>query len=609
MNLEKTLSSGKNFIKNQWKKIVGIGAIALGSFIMAGCPPPVAPIPSPQDSTPNVFGRTTYVLSKEDSEAIARVTDNEIYFEGPVGYLEIDDIISSDVTGSTPDGFLRKVTDISADKKIVYTVQASLEDAVEDADFEFSAVLSPDGARTITSAGVRSLEGEVSLIDLNFNAEVDDIPIWDLNGDSDDGIDVSADARADFGLKVIVGGKIEDFSFKRFEFRTVVAESSDLTLKANILMTLLGNEQVIKEFRLPSFTIGYLPPPLPPLPVTVKPKIDIVVGAEGYVGPALVTKISQEASLNVGILYENNQWSPILEFEKDFNFTPPYFSRDMEIKAYIGAKLKMPVYGVAGPYGELLGFLRLSIDDIPSYALWDWDIYGGLEARLGAQVKAFGHTFVDFSTTLLEQEWLLNSGSGSGKPPEEPNKDSTTITIQPGSEGKDAYVWKGYYSPTNSYWSENNGGEPELFVDNYSGNKGTAIAKSFLEFNLPSIPYGSTISSAKLRLYGPQNPSFSNVPVNIKRIAQDWDEYFGDEGPSYSSTIVDSVYLTGTSQWYEWDMTSLVRDWKNGTYPNYGIVLTSGNRTQGDIFASYSFYSGDYYSDSSKRPKLEITYD
>lgn len=453
MSLEKLLGSGKNF----FKRVVLATAVTAASLITAACPiiPPVPP--TPPNSGPNAFGGATYALNKEDSEAITRVTNNEIYFTNPVEYLKKDDILASDITPSTPYGFLRKVTGISPDKKIIYTEQAALEDAVENVDFEFSAILSPNGARVLSPAESRSLEWEIDLIDRNFNVDINNIPILDFDGNPNNIPDVSADAHANLGLKVILGGKIEDYTFKRFEFRTIVSEGSDLTLKANILMTVLNKEVTIGEpINLPPFTIGYLPLPAPPIPITLNPRIEFVVGADGYVGPALVTRIGKESSLNVGILYENGQWNLINEFEKNFEFDPPYFSHEMEIKAYVGAKLKMPVWGVAGPYGKLLGFLRLGIDLRSGYALWDWDLYGGLEASLGVDVKAFGHTFVDFSTTLLDEEWLLASGSGTGEEPEPP----TNPPVQTGEKilfvsGREGIVYDSDYAQI--YLMDSNG--------------------------------------------------------------------------------------------------------------------------------------------------------
>ncbi len=318
MNLERILGSGRNF----FKRVALATAVTAASLIATACPPvpPVPPIPSNPTSL-NANGGSTIVLTQEEAETISRVTDNEVYFTNPIDYLKIGDIIAADITESTPDGFLREITDISSDRKIVHTQQASLEDAVENTDFEFSAILSQDGARVLSREEARDLEGEINLIDFNFNTDVNNIPILDIDGNPNNGIDVTANAHAEFGLKVIIGGKIEGYTIKKFEFRTVTRESSSLEINANLLAAVLDKEVVIKEFRLPSFTIGYIPTPLPGvfIPLTVNPRIDFIVGADGYVAP-ITADISQEASLNVGILYENNQWNTINEFEKNFEF-------------------------------------------------------------------------------------------------------------------------------------------------------------------------------------------------------------------------------------------------------------------------------------------------
>jgi len=71
-----------------------------------------------------------------------------------------------------------------------------------------------------------------------------------------------------------------------------------------------------------------------------------------------------------------------------------------------------------------------------------------------------------------------------------PRAFSASKVIQPGPEGKDSWV-------DDAFPDENHGSDTGLFI-----GKGPAPTwYSFLEFNLSSIPAGSTINSATLSLY------------------------------------------------------------------------------------------------------------
>ena len=67
----------------------------------------------------------------------------------------------------------------------------------------------------------------------------------------------------------------------------------------------------------------------------------------------------------------------------------------------------------------------------------------------------------------------------------------------------------------------------------------------------------------------------SGQRVDAHRITSDWDEMvvtWNNFGAAYDPAIVGSFTADGTG-WRTIDLTSLVSQWMNGTYPNYGILL------------------------------------
>lgn len=145
--------------------------------------------------------------------------------------------------------------------------------------------------------------------------------------------------------------------------------------------------------------------------------------------------------------------------------------------------------------------------------------------------------------------------------------------------------------------------------------------KSLVRFDLASIPATATINSATLSFYIYANSGNSGSKViNAYRVLTNWVESQAiwqrpATGTSWATTgmrsgtdYVSSVAASSTAGyspvnvWTTFDLKNLVQSWVNGTSPNYGVVLRSGNGPRPYI------YSSEYLNDLSLRPKLTITY-
>jgi hypothetical protein len=136
------------------------------------------------------------------------------------------------------------------------------------------------------------------------------------------------------------------------------------------------------------------------------------------------------------------------------------------------------------------------------------------------------------------------------------------------------------------------------------------------EFNMTYIP-GATITDANLWLYRFTGSGTADGHHNVRRITRNWTEAYVDwnnydSGNPWSNggggDFTDKVYNWKTvnpsvNKWYYWNLTELVQEWKDGTYPNYGLAL------EGHWQSSWQqFRSSDYYTDLSLRPKLIVNY-
>ena len=177
------------------------------------------------------------------------------------------------------------------------------------------------------------------------------------------------------------------------------------------------------------------------------------------------------------------------------------------------------------------------------------------------------------------------------------------LTIQPGPEGKDSYIYSNY---------------PD---DNYGNSDWVGIGhivtwgsfRAYLQFNLSDLPAGTDIINATLKLYQyDHQESFGMLQgfeIGIYRVNGLWEEnsITWNTKPGYKSTPESTLSVTPDAvTWLSWDITSLVQGWFSGIIPNYGVVLRDTDETAGNIFIKC--YSSDYDSNLSRCPKLEITY-
>lgn len=126
------------------------------------------------------------------------------------------------------------------------------------------------------------------------------------------------------------------------------------------------------------------------------------------------------------------------------------------------------------------------------------------------------------------------------------------------------------------------------------------IRRSYIKFAIPNSISSSTISSAYLDVF---KMSGATPNVTVYRVAGNWasSSITWNNKPSYSSSYGTLSHHSGG--WYRADVTTLVRNWTNGTYTNYGFLLKDATETGTSQWTTY--YSSD---SSSYVPELIIRY-
>ncbi len=141
--------------------------------------------------------------------------------------------------------------------------------------------------------------------------------------------------------------------------------------------------------------------------------------------------------------------------------------------------------------------------------------------------------------------------------------------------------------------------------DNGSLYGSTGVVRSYLRFDLSSIPAGSTIVSATLHLTqaaGQDYPATSRT-VTFYRVTGSWDENTlnWNNKPNYAEAVGSVTSTYNYSGGFDINVTSLVSAWYNGTQPNYGIVAVGPETILGVYRA---FFARGYVG----QPELRIRY-
>lgn len=592
MSLEKTLFKT---IRNTF------AAIAMAS-VLSACPHPTSPNPANQtqssttSSTSNQtenqpapqLSQNAIVIPEYTSEKISSVDSNSITLSEGVNSLAPGKIIISNITPSAPQGFIRKITGISTDGKTLTTENASLEEVVDNYSFNSTQELTPSNVKSVALSRGVSSRSSADLFD--FNCPLSNVVLYDIDGDlSTTGDQIIANGNVSFNSKFNLEFKIENFEMKNLTFKNITQENINVTVSSPKEFLSLSKSYKIAHYDFNPFVIGLIPT-VPPIPIIVTPKLDVNLIINGNSSSLITATLTQNADLTLGVDYSNNSWTPISVFNNNFPKPSIQFPKKSSFGIIPGEKLSLLVYdSVAGLYGQLKEFVTFS--SYPQDNNLEWLIQGGLTGEVGIDMGIFKKLIPDYSAKVLQYTKVIDSGEIINGAPM--NKFSL-------SADSDSYIAKNIYSNGTTTYSVVNSDSLEVH-NGYASSQ--ILEDTLIKFPTPNIPANSFISSAKIKLYGSgANKSNTNpITINLKKINYSWDEQTKWNDSFTDGEDISNSIVKGTKDWYEWDITSLVKDWMQG-YSNYGMLLYTSENSAAE------FYSSEYSVDSAKRPILEITY-
>ncbi|MCJ7790175.1 MAG: DNRLRE domain-containing protein [Candidatus Atribacteria bacterium] len=173
-----------------------------------------------------------------------------------------------------------------------------------------------------------------------------------------------------------------------------------------------------------------------------------------------------------------------------------------------------------------------------------------------------------------------------------------TKTLQPGPEGIDSGVDSEF---PNINWGN--------LAYSDVGNNATTIRRTYIKFDLSTVPVNAVVVDADLRLYHYGGPGTDDFTIGLYKVTSAWDEntITWSLQPTYSvdAETTSDITISATT-WGSWDIDTLVQTWLDGSITNYGVVLKDADEASVNSIAY--FWTSDYTTDISKRPKLEIDY-
>ncbi len=188
------------------------------------------------------------------------------------------------------------------------------------------------------------------------------------------------------------------------------------------------------------------------------------------------------------------------------------------------------------------------------------------------------------------------------------------IVLQPGpDEGKDSFI-EDY--PYGDYRNRSFGDSEEFSAISWTSSGTPFVTRSFIDFNITSIPENAFIDSAKISLFAHGNTAhgFGHDPLSgsnefyLQRVITSWEENSVTWNNQPECTTMSQKTLPESTiqfqDYYRIDITDLVKDMHETPSQSFGLMLSLITE---EGFRRVFFASSDVI-DESKRPKLEIYY-
>lgn len=321
--------------------------------------------------------------------------------------LEPGKVVVLPVTEKTPYGALRRVEDVrvSQGQVILRTTQATLEDVFERASIEITRPITINDvagpARLMK--GARLMRGEGNALRVEIDA---DVCAEETQGAVTAGASAHMTGFIEIEPTFTMKLKIDDSRIRSMSFHHAATVKTGAEIVALLSMGAENEEgNEIASIPINPITIwaGWVP-------IVIVPSLDVKVGGKVEATCQFKAGVTQEASMDAGLEYNEGQWQPVKQFDWHLGYDTPELSGNLDVLGWVGPELDLRLYGVAGPHGDIKGFLELSADS--QRDPW-WQLDAGATVGLGVHVECLGKTLADmYKGDVIEYRKTLAQAQG-----------------------------------------------------------------------------------------------------------------------------------------------------------------------------------------------------
>lgn len=165
------------------------------------------------------------------------------------------------------------------------------------------------------------------------------------------------------------------------------------------------------------------------------------------------------------------------------------------------------------------------------------------------------------------------------------------------------------------YSAEDSWVEAEFPNDNHGSETSSCVKsdartrRSYLKFDLNSIPNGKSVTSVKLYLYCTYKNWNPSVEIYVHETSDNWDEasITWNNAPAVNS-LITSIHVDRTGQYYCWDITSYSQTQYSGDkILSIVVKLLLDDPTENNPNLTRYFASKEY-DGTAQDPCLEVIY-
>lgn len=340
-----------------------------------------------------------------------------------------DHIISAPTT-QAPDGFVVEVTGAYDDgeSRILNTEESSLEESVSDMDLDEDYDMPIQSLQSITFAdgSTYTLKAQDFLPEGLVSQNIQPQSSFSIPGINKSFSQViSSCGEGNIGLTGSLGSNLKGFLNVKIGFFTLkkVEVGVKLTQKANVTLGVQCKESFSQEFPILTLNYGTYVIWAGPIPVVVRPKVELVAGASGQVTAQVSFQVDGNSGGTLGMgWYKGDGFKSINTTNSSFTQTFKVGGSG-KVKGWIGAKAGFSFYGgLADVYGYPKAFVEGTINaDIPSNT-FNYCLDAGLSLSAGGKLKVFGKTLArqEFNLGEARQHLACGSTGGGSTPPSDP---------------------------------------------------------------------------------------------------------------------------------------------------------------------------------------------